>query len=390
MVTSREVINNIIRGKGAERVGLWDFPWLDTIKRWVDQGYPTRFIHKDIGDEYWSSEDGRWYPVKEQGEYEEPIPVWEHFGYDINEMGPEFDDMPLRGISELIEENDEWEMRRNGAGAVLKSWKHKSGAPEKVDFRMTSREIWERDYRPYLLNVDPDRVDLKAMQKNKAIQDGAQIFTIYGHAFIWELARQGMGDVTLYQSVLLDPEWLRDYNRVYTDFYKSILTYTFEHVGKPDALCLYEDLGYKSGLFVSPKVLAELYFPYYRELIEFLHSYKIPVILHSCGSVAQAIPLVIEVGFDALNPMERKAKDNDPFVFAEKYGDSLAFIGGFDARIFESNDKELIRREVGKYMDGMKKRNARLVFASDHSVSTLVQYDTYRYALDVYREHMWY
>ena len=44
--------------------------------------------------------------------------------------------------------------------------------------------------------------------------------------------------------------------------------------------------------------------------------------------------------------MERKAKDNDPFVFAEKYGDKLAFVGGLDARIFETNDRDIIRREV--------------------------------------------
>jgi hypothetical protein len=88
--------------------------------------------------------------------------------------------------------------------------------------------------------------------------------------------------------------------------------------------------------------------------------------------------------------MERKAKDNDPFVFAEKYGDRLAFVGGLDARIFESNDKDLIRKEIAYYIDGMKARGARLVFASDHSLSTNVMYDTYRYAVDVYREHMVY
>jgi hypothetical protein len=38
----------------------------------------------------------------------------------------------------------------------------------------------------------------------------------------------------------------------------------------------------------------------------------------------------------------------------------------------------------------MKARGARLVFASDHSLSTRVRYDTYRYAVEVYREHMMY
>ena len=390
MTTSREIVNNLIRGKGADRVGIWDDPWLDTIKCWVDQGYPTRIVHKLIGEKWWSRTNGRWYVVEHEDNYEEPIPIWEHFMYDMNEMGPEFDDLPLRNYSEIVEETNEWESRRNGAGAVIKNWKNHSGAPQKVEFRMVTRDIWERDYRPYLIEFDPLRIDIPEMLKNKGIQDKAQIFTTFGHTFVWELARQSMGDITLYESLLLDPGWIHDYNRIYTDLYKKILTYTFDKVGKPDAFTLYEDLGYRSGLFASPKVLSELYFPYYKELIDFFHGNDIPVILHSCGSVADALPLVVEVGFDALNPMERKADKNDPFLFAEKYGDKLAFIGGFDARILETNDKDLIRQEVSRYIEGLKVRGARLVFASDHSISTNVHYDTYSYAVDIYREHMLY
>ena len=104
----------------------------------------------------------------------------------------------------------------------------------------------------------------------------------------------------------------------------------------------------------------------------------------------EAMPMIIDVGFDAINPMERKALNNDPFEFAEKYGDKLAFVGGLDARVLESNDRDIIKKEVAEYIDGMKARGGRLVFATDHSISNNTSYDSYRYALDVYREHMWY
>jgi hypothetical protein len=38
----------------------------------------------------------------------------------------------------------------------------------------------------------------------------------------------------------------------------------------------------------------------------------------------------------------------------------------------------------------MKARGARLVFASDHSIPPTVEYDTYKYVLEVYRERMMY
>jgi uroporphyrinogen decarboxylase len=158
----------------------------------------------------------------------------------------------------------------------------------------------------------------------------------------------------------------------------------------PDGIWIYEDMGYKNGLFASPKILGELIFPYYKELVAFFHDYDLPVVLHTCGSTAQALPLIIDAGFDALNPMERKAKDNDPFVFAEKFGDQLAFVGGLDVRIFETNDRKLIGKEIKEYIEGMKARGARLVFASDHSIPPTVHFDTYQFIVDVYRQHMLY
>ena len=216
----------------------------------------------------------------------------------------------------------------------------------------------------------------------------AKVWTHFGNLFIWEAMRKSLGDVTMYQSLALDPGWIHDYCRVYTDFYKIHFAYMFEKVGKPDGIWLYEDMGYKNGLFASPMMLGELIFPYYTELVSFFHEFDLPVVLHTCGSTAQAIPLIIDAGFDALNPMERKAKGNDPFIFAEKYGDKLAFVGGLDARVFETNDKDIIRREVTYYVEGMKARGARLVFASDHSISTNTHYQSYQYGLQVYREHM--
>jgi uroporphyrinogen decarboxylase len=391
METSQNVVNDLLRGRKAERIALMDSPWPDTLWAWVQQGYPTRLVYKKKGQNRWRSEDGQWEDVLQEGEYEEPVPAWQVFNYDMVSVGGWFDLMPLRGYEELIEETEAWEVKRNGAGAALKYWKHKSGTPEHIDFRMTSRQVWERDYRPHLLTFDVERLgDLEEMRQNMENARQAQAWTHFGHMFIWESMRQSMGDVSLYTSLLDDPDWIHDYNRVYTDFFKTYFSYLFEHIGLPDGIWLYEDMGYKNGLFASPKVLSEIIFPYYKELVAFFHAYDLPVVLHTCGSTAQAIPLIVDAGFDALNPMERKAKGNDPFVFAEDYGDQLAFVGGLDVRIFETNDKDLIAKEVQAYIEGMKARGARLVFASDHSIPPTVRLETYQFIVDVYQQHMLY
>ncbi len=391
MEPGRKVVDDLLRGRKAERVALMDGPWTDAIFQWVKQGYPTRIVHKEAGDSRWRPEDGQWEEVTEPGDYVEPVPAWQHFGYDMVGVGGWFDVHPLRDYEELLEETDEWTVKRNGSGAALKYWKHHMGTPEHIDFLMTSREIWERDYRPHLLTFDVKRFsNLSKTRQNLDEAHAAGAWAHYGHLFIWEGMRQSMGDVTMYSSLITDPGWVHDFNRVYTDFHQQYYRYLFEHIGLPDGIWMYEDLGYKNGLFASPKLLGELIFPYFKEMVDFFHGYDLPVVLHSCGSTAKALPLIVEAGFDALNPMERKALDNEPFVFAEKYGDKLAFVGGFDIRIWETNDRNLVGREVRHYINGMKERGARLVFASDHSIPPTVHYDTYQYALDVYRECMHY
>lgn len=120
-------------------------------------------------------------------------------------------------------------------------------------------------------------------------------------------------------------------------------------------------------------------------MVDFFHGYDLPVILHSCGYPAPALPLVVQAGFDGLNPMEVKA-GNNIFQYAEQCGDRLAFVGGLDACILETGDRAAIRKAVTTLIHGMKERGARFIYGSDHSVSTNVNYADFLYSLEVYRE----
>jgi len=361
---SRDVIDNLLRKKRADRVGVTDAPWGDTLRKWVEEGYP---VDKESN----------------------PVNPVEHFEFDVCGVGGGFDVLPLRGTEEIVAETDAWVIKRNGAGAALKWWKHKSGTPEHIDFRMTSRAVWEKDYRPHLLKVDRERVDIKAAKSELEKRKAEGYWTFYGHLFIWENMRQSMGDICMYESLIADPEWIHDYNRVHTDLFKAHLKILIEEAGKPDGFWFYEDLGYRNGLFCSPRTLEEMIFPYYKEMVDFLHSYDLPVVLHACGGITEAVPLIVQAGFDGLNPMEAKA-GCDTLKLAEKYGDRLTFFGGLDARVLESGDRSLIRAKVTELIEGMKAIGASYVFASDHSLSTNIRYADFQYALGVYREHMMY
>lgn len=367
MQSSREVIDNLLRRKPADRVGLNDSPWGTTLKKWTKQGYPTN----DEGN---------------------PVSPVEHFGFDLAGCGGWFPRKAKQIDDEVVEESNEWKVVKDGNGAYLKWWKEKAGTPEHVNFTMTSREVWDKEYRHHLVGTSRKRVTAEKVKKTTETLETQRAlgrWTHFGHQFIWENMRGALGDLRLYESLLADPDWIHDYCRVNTDLYKECYTILLEEAGIPDGIWIYEDLGYKNSLFCSPSTYRDMIFPYYREMVDFFHSYDLPVILHTCGFTEPALDLIVDVGFDGLNPMEVKA-GNDPLRIADGYADKLVFVGGLDARVLESGDRDYIQTEVAELIDGMKNRGAGYVFSSDHSLSTNIDYGDFCYAVEVYREHMEY
>ena len=366
MKTAREVIQGLYKGKQLERVGLRDSPWKDTLEKWVGQGYP-----KDA--------EGL------------PVSPADHFDFDMIGIGG----FPWKAKLQdeaIVEETEEWKIVRDGNGASFKWWKNKSGTPEHVDFAMISRDVWEREYKPHVVGSSRKRATEEALseirenlEKTRSLDKWADL----GMRGLWENMRAAFGDIALYENMLLDPEWIKDYCKTYTDLYKEEIEICFSEVGKPDGLWFFDDLGYRGATFCNPKLYEELVFPFYDELIKLIHGHGVPVTLHTCGYTESVLDLIVQVGFDGLHPMEVKA-GNDPLRIADDYAEKLVFVGGLDARILESHDRENIKAEVSAYIDGMKARGARLVFGSDHSLSTNIDYGDFQYAVDVYREHMAY
>ncbi|MFH1086772.1 MAG: hypothetical protein V1772_13545, partial [Chloroflexota bacterium] len=85
--TPQQVIADLLRGRKAERVGLMDSPWTDSLVKWMRQGYPTRVVHKRVGEMRWR-EDGKSVETEAEGDYVEPVPPWQQFGYDMVGVGP--------------------------------------------------------------------------------------------------------------------------------------------------------------------------------------------------------------------------------------------------------------------------------------------------------------
>lgn len=93
-----------------------------------------------------------------------------------------------------------------------------------------------------------------------------------------------------------------------------------------------DDLGMQNNSMISPAIYRELIKPYHKEYTQFIKS-KVPharVFMHSCGSVFDLIPDLIDNGVDILNPLQPTARNMEPWRLKSAYGDQLCFHGGID------------------------------------------------------------
>ena len=89
------------------------------------------------------------------------------------------------------------------------------------------------------------------------------------------------------------------------------------------------DFGTQTSAFCSVKTLRDLYFPYYKQVNDWVHTHTPwKTFKHSCGAVSKFIPSFLEAGFDILNPVQCSATGMEPEQLKKTFGDQMVFWGG--------------------------------------------------------------
>ena len=96
-----------------------------------------------------------------------------------------------------------------------------------------------------------------------------------------------------------------------------------------DVIMLADDLGSQDGLIISPGIFREIFKPRYKKYYEFIHkSTDAKIFLHSCGSIYEILPDLIEIGLDIINPVQTTAKNMEPEKLKKEFGQYITFWGG--------------------------------------------------------------
>ena len=148
------------------------------------------------------------------------------------------------------------------------------------------------------------------------------------------------------------------------------------------------DFGTQISTFCSEKTYRDLYFPYYKQVNDWIHKNTTwKCFKHSCGAVEPFMQGFIDAGFDIINPVQCSAAGMGAQGLKDKYGDHLVFWGGGvdTQRELSFGTPAEVREQVLERCETFS-RNGGFVFSAVHNVQANTPVENIVAMLDAFHE----
>jgi uroporphyrinogen decarboxylase len=119
--------------------------------------------------------------------------------------------------------------------------------------------------------------------------------------------------------------------------------------GLVDIIQMGDDFGAQGSLEISPRLYRRVFKPRQKVLYDKIRRESgLRVFLHSCGSIVDILPDLIEIGVEIINPVQTSAAGMDPARLKRDFGRDLCFWGGGcdTQRVLPEGTPEEIRDHV--------------------------------------------
>ncbi len=156
------------------------------------------------------------------------------------------------------------------------------------------------------------------------------------------------------------------------DLMVSLWGWVLENYADCFAVCRFgDDLGFRSSTLIQPDDIRKHIIPQYKRVIDLVHSYDKPFLLHSCGRIYEVMDDLIAAGIDAKHSNEDAIDRFD--VWVERYGDRIGNFGGIEMNIMTLNTPDEVRIYVHKLLDRIGTGNGGISIGTGNQISSYTE-----------------
>ena len=363
---------------------------LERMKKTLSGQEPDRV---PISDFFWGGFTRQW--RKDLGLADDASPYY-HYDLDWIVTVPNMD--PFIRSFQTLKENDEEVIVKTGFDAIMRK-KFDVVMPQFMDFETNTIEKLEAlvfddpyDKRRYFESGDNqiagvgDGFERNSPPWTETVKSLYPDFPVFGSIIeVNECLTRLIGPENNMLWIGLYPDRMGKVIARIGQFYLDCAKAQIDAAdGLLDGFVIWGDVAYKNNMFFSPDFWRQHFKPWVKAIAEYAHSKGLMVIYHGCGDVSKILEDYIEIGIDAMNPLEAKA-GLDAVQLRKEYGSRLGICGNSNMQVWETGDKDLVREEVLRKLNAAK--GGGYIFQSDHSVASNISGQTYDYIIKLVREH---
>jgi uroporphyrinogen decarboxylase len=301
----------------------------------------------------------------------------EHFGQSRAEFLDEYD-VDLRYIEgpsyigpELAPGEDIWGVSRTAvkAGPDGRSESYSEASVAPLDGAQSPADVEAYGHWP-----EPDMFDYDVIEEQcDAVLQGDRIVVFMGD----RLNRFAQLKPAMYlrgtENILLDlavnQEIAESIFRKIREFYLGYLQRILAAAkGKIDIILTGDDFGAQNGLLISADMWRQFLKPGFCDYIGLIKRNRVKAMHHTCGSVVDIIPDMIECGLDILQSIQPEASGMSLGNLMDRFGQDICFQGGVSIqKTMPYGSQDDIRREI-QSLAAIAKRKGGYIFGTSHNI----------------------
>ena len=230
---------------------------------------------------------------------------------------------------------------------------------------------YERDLAARPIKDDQIKSTANLARRVRSSTDRAVFYTDYCGAGIGIGGFCGIGIFPMICK--LEPEYVQDLHELSIEHaIRNVQAVLPEIRGSVDIIMTTaDDWGTQGSLIASPETYRTLFLPYYRRLNDEVHRLipGVKIFMHNCGAIYDILDLLIESGFDIINPVQWPAGGHTYQQWKDRArGRATLWGGGLDAQhTLPAGSIEEIETEVKNVTSNMR-RDGGYVFCNIHNL----------------------
>ena len=152
-----------------------------------------------------------------------------------------------------------------------------------------------------------------------------------------------------------------------------------------DILFIADDFAFNGGMMIPPETFEKIWRKPMERIIQPALNAGVPLKFHSDGKLDDAMEMLIDMGFNCINPMDPSGIDYRDYK--KRYGDRVTFSGNIDIEYpLVRGNPEYVERNVMEHCEVMMK-GGRWEAGSSHSVVNYISHENFITMINAFHKY---